>query len=156
MTSTKQIYKIDHYYYIDHDESSFFLETELKEEELIEILATIQFKFEELVDESAYMENESLIQILEKFHPIKHVTDEYKAYLPLTKLEEEDWNLTTYFSVAQPSNGKQPQTELMITQIDLYKARERSCGDKWRQLMAEPLANSKEFIDEILAAKVEQ
>lgn len=150
----KRIYKIDHFYYVNHDESSFFLETLLSEEEMIDILATIQFKFEDLVDECGFMENESMIKILEKFYPIKNVSEEYKQYLPQTQLKENEWNLINYFTVEKSINTHHMTTDFIITQIDLYAAREYSCGDKCYKLMSLELPNSKEFIDEILSAKV--
>lgn len=155
MTLNKYIYKIDHYFNINHDESAFFLETTLIEEEMIDVLATIQFKFEDLVDESGSIENKSMIKILEKFYPIKHVSEEYKQYLPQTQLDEKEWGLINYFTVEKSISFPEMMEDFIIIQIDLYAAREYSCGDKYRELMLQELPNSKDYIDEILGANYE-
>lgn len=150
----KNIYKITHLYAVDDNEFAFFLETELNHNEMIDILATVMFRFEELVNEFEPMLNESLIEILEAFYPIKDVSKKYRKYLPQTQLNKNEWRLLNHIPVENPLDSNLKNV-FIITQIDLYMARETSCGHKYKQLMLGELANSKEFISKIKKAKIE-
>lgn len=147
------VYKISHYYNIDNDISSFFLKSDLMPYSMLDILVTIQFKFEELVDESREIDTDDFINVLETFYPIKEVTNEYKKYLPQTKLDKDEWEMITLFTVEEIVDSE-IKSVFPIFQIDLYSARESSCGEKYKELMLGKLQNSKEFISAIKKAKV--
>lgn len=139
----ENIYKISHFYDKNHDESCFFIKTELDEVEMVIILATIQFKFGDLVGIEKDFESKKMITLLERFYPIKDVTEEYKPFIKYTTLKEEEWELLNHFTIGDQT----------ITQIDLYEARECCCGDVYYKLMKQELPNSKEYIEEIMLLK---
>lgn len=139
----ENIYKICHYYDKNHDESCFFIKTKLTEEQMVEILATVMFKFEDLLGNDEDFETKKMIKILEKFYPIRNASEEYGKFIERTRLKEDEWQLLNYFTI-------EDQT---IIQIDLYEAREYCCGKRYYELMKQELPKSEEYIQEILLLK---
>jgi hypothetical protein len=138
-----KLYKIAHRYNINHLEQSLLIKTKLDTSTLIETLGALDFKFEELVGKDKYMEEKHLIKILEKFFPIKDVTNEYHYFLPMTEMEEEEqWELEIGYEF---TDYKVTKETIEIIQIDRYAARESCCGNDYRDLMEKHLPNSIEF-----------
>lgn len=147
------IYRIDHYYSKDHNKYCLFIESEIGLKNMIDILGSIQFAFEVLIDKSVSPEYEHILNILEKFYRVKDVKYKYKNYLDDTLTNEwrEDkykhpWgNRDTYINF-NVNNTK-------ITQIDLYSARESRCGENYIELMNKVLPKDLRFIEKILSYK---
>lgn len=136
-------YKIDHYYSTNNDETAFFIKTNIPAVQLGEIIACIQFKFEELVDESMSIADEHLKKILVDFYGVEDVTEEFQRFLPYTKIEKHEWRSFNDFDV--------PDSEVrFITQIDQYHVRESCCGPKHLDLMNMRLPEGKDFVEAIM------
>jgi hypothetical protein len=141
----KYIYKIAHYYSTDHDKHSVFVESDIEKHTLVKILGAIQFKFEELIDESDCIEERHLVSILEKFFGMKNITDECQKYLPETQLEDTEWETINEFIFLDSEIHKTVQ----VIQIDQYRARECCCGPGYKDLMRKYLPSTIDFEDEI-------
>lgn len=137
------VYKISHYYSIDDNKYSVFVETSIGLESFIKTIAAIYFKFEDLVDPSECIDHRHLAIILEKFFDVQDKTQEYRKHASSTCMNNGEWELSKTFKVTEGEN------ELLITQIDLYEARESNCGKDYEKLMKDYLPNSIEFEDEI-------
>lgn len=131
------VYKIDHYYNRNHDQQCLLIKSNIECRKLIKILAAIQFKFEELIDDSVVVDEMYILELLIKFYGVKDVKEQYKKYLKYMHIEACEWDVTNTFYV---DNDK-----LKITQIDLYRARELNCGPSYKKLIDEFLPSSKEF-----------
>lgn len=136
------IYKISHYYSVDDNKYSVFVETSIGLESFIKTIAAIYFKFEDLVDPSECIDHRHLAIILENFFDVRDKTQEYRKHAPVTCMKGE-WELSKTFEVTEGEKN------LIITQIDLYEARESNCGKDYEKLMKDYLPNSIEFEDEI-------
>lgn len=137
------IYKISHYYSVDDNKYSVFIVTSMGLESFIKTIAAIYFKFEDLVDSSECIDNQHLAIILEKFFDVRDKTQEYRKYASATCMNNGEWELSKTFKVTEG------EKEFLITQIDLYAAREYNCGKDYKKLMEEYLPNSIEFENEI-------
>lgn len=129
------IYKIDHYYNINHDAQCLIIESEIETKRLIKILASIQFEFEELVDYSISVDEEHILSILKEFYGVEDVKEQYKKYIPCTHLKNSEWKVVNIFHFKQEN--------LEIIQIDLYEAREICCGKKYKETMAVALPSNE-------------
>lgn len=136
----ENVYKIVHYYDLDLADSCFFLKSKFSAEEMIKILATVQFRYEDLVAEDRDFESKNMIKLLERFYPIKNVTEEYKNYMQFTILHKDKWAIVNEFIIGLET----------IIQIDLYAARESCCGREYFKLVEQELPQSKEYVEEIL------
>lgn len=130
------IYKIVHFYSTNHDENSFFIKSDRDVSTLIEILASLQFRFEE-VDEMTCIDDKHVLKLLIKYFGVEDVTKEYQAYLPYTRLERDEWSVMNSFSVK----------DSIIVQIDQYGARESCCG--YKKIMNKHLPKTEEFEKDI-------
>ena len=150
------IYKIDHYYNIDHDAQCLLIRTDIEVEDLIKILASIQFRVEEF-DEGACVDEEHLLHILTTFYNVKDVKDEYgEEFLPHTKIPNDEWELINIFVFDFYSDIDEIDENidsLEITQIDLYEAREYCCGKGSTEMMEKYLPESNDFKDYINSLK---
>ncbi|MCQ4924880.1 hypothetical protein NE686_17390 [Tissierella carlieri] len=141
----KFIYKIDHYYNKDHDEYCLMIESDISKENLAMIIAGIQLKFEELVDESECIDEQHLLEILKKFYGVKDIKKEYARFLPYTCLEPSEWAMFNIFKIIDKDKGT-----FKIIQIDGYEARENSFYAKYKKQMEELMpADNKGFESEI-------
>ena len=131
------IYKIDHYYNIDHDAQCLIIKSDIEVERLVQILASIQFKFEELIDESVSVDEEHILSLLKEFYEVEDVKEQYKKYIPYTRLENDDWETVNVFRFTHDNFD--------ITQIDLYEARESCCGKKYKEIMKNVLPNDEKL-----------
>lgn len=138
----KNIYKIDHYYISDHDDNCVIIESEIDISKMIRILAAMEFKYEELVDEnSSLIPCEALI-LLKKFFNVEDVKEKYSDLLHFTHIDNEEWEIVNKFQFK----------DLEIVQIDLYEAREYYCGSKYHEAMLE-LVEINDFDSEIIKFK---
>lgn len=129
-------YKITHSFGKDKD--SVFLKSEIPLNDLIEILGCIDFKFEELVDETLLMDERSLLSILEIFFGVERIPllDE-KILRMYTQRGEIESKLTTIFNIHNE--------DFKVIQIDRFWARESCCGPRHSDLMDKWIPESKEF-----------
>lgn len=141
MTDKLKTYKLIHYYTTDELKYSVFIQTEIEEERLIKILGAMNFKFEELVDDSLSMDENHIVNLLERFYPVKNVTEEYRPFLPSLQIPMDKWEIINYLWL------KEKQEE--IIQIDLYDAREACCGAGYKTLMDDHLPQTTEFEDAV-------
>lgn len=143
----KKIYRIDHYYFYDSNESCLLIESELEPESLVKIIVAIQFKYEELVSESGNVEFENLIKILKKFYNVRDVKEDYKNILNKTddyECEDDYFRNDKYLSVY-----KFDLEEIEVVKIDVYLARESHCGANFRDIY-KYLRQEKDIEDMIL------
>lgn len=145
----KRYYKLVNYYDPRQDASALFLETTIDSvEELICILSSLQFKFEDLISENISPEPTHLMAILQKYYDIKDVTDSFQTFLPHTQLPKDQWQTVKQFDIAVNE-----AMEVTITQIDLYFSREDSCGPHVDKMMDMYLPKDKSFDQDILKFK---
>lgn len=144
-TTGVHIFKIAHFYSTNHDKTSFFIKTNIDTETLGEIIACIQFRFEELVNESLCINDEHLLSILKEYFGVEDVTKEYQKYLPYTQLVQHEWSAVNVFYVPDPI--------LVITQIDQYHMRESCCGPNYKDLMDKRLPGNEDFDKAIINPK---
>lgn len=133
------IYKIDHYYSVDHDKYCLMISTDIALHDLIYILASIQFLFEELIDDSICADDMHLLELLEEFYSVRNVKEEYRQYLPFTHIQNERWEIYNIFDLKRFG--------LRIYQIDLYEARESCCGPQYIELMNKYLPKGDKLIN---------
>lgn len=138
----KKIYKIDHFYISEHNDNCVLIESEIDISKMVKILAAMEFKYEELVDEGASLIPYEALILLQKFFNVKDVKDKYKHLLQFTQVDNEEWEMINIFQFEN----------LEIVQIDLYETREYYCGPKYAEVMLE-LAEIKEFDSEIIKFK---
>lgn len=132
------IYKIAHFYSTNHDETSFFIQSDIDVPTLVEILASLQFRFEE-VDETTCIDDKHVLKLLIKYFGAEDVTEEYQTYLPYTHLNTDEWDVVNSFAV----------NDSIIVQIDQYGARESCCGSTYKEIMDKHLPKTEEFEKDI-------
>lgn len=144
------IYKIDHYYNYNHNESCLMIRCDIDTMKLVKILAAIQFKFEELIDKQITVNEKHILEILETYYGVENVKDKfrsyhkknndnclkYKEYLPYMQIKDNEWRLVNVF--------KFKKARLQIIQIDMYESREAFCTNH-NEIMNEVLPNGKEL-----------
>lgn len=132
----KQIYRLDHYYNKNHNKYCLLIETDIKMDRMIKILASIYFKFEELINETISVDEEHLLIILKEFYKVEDVKVKYKKLIPKTcpKWNEWDNNIFNLLNIKDEDLGN-----IQIIQIDLYEARESCCGHNYKEIMKEVL-----------------
>lgn len=141
----KTVYKIDHFYVIDHEEFSFFVESTMNPTEMIYALLTMQFMHEELVDESTNIHPSTMTELLERHYSVENVTHRYKKYLPFMKISEEDWEMLIEFILFD----EELDENIRIIQIDLYSSREVCCGEMYQKLINNKIVQNKEYQETI-------
>ncbi|PEY56578.1 hypothetical protein [Bacillus cereus] len=154
------VFKIAHFYNKEHDVQSFFVRTNIDNFTLGEIIACIQFKFEELVDESRCIDEKHLLELLIKYYEIEDVTNEFRLFLPYTQLEDSEWNAVnlfaiynTYDKIKDLRNTPINERELYIVQIDQHYMRELCCGPDVDKLMKQRLPDREDFEEAIASFK---
>lgn len=154
------VFKIAHFYNKEHDVQSFFVRTNIDNLTLGEIIACIQFKFEELVDESRCIDEKHLLELLIKYYEIEDVTNEFRLFLPYTQLEDSEWNAVnlftiynTYDKIKDLCNTPINERELYIVQIDQHYMRELCCGPDVDKLMKQRLPDREDFEEAIASFK---
>ncbi len=137
------IYEIStHYSSEKENKNSVFVETSMGLESFVKTIAAINFKYEEIVDFSDFIDKQHLVKILEKFFGVRNRTQEYQENAQSSCFKKRVWKLGKSFKV--PEDEKD-----LITRVDLYSARESNCGKGYEKLMGEYLPNSIEFENEV-------
>lgn len=131
------IFKIDHYYSTNHDKYSLMIETDISIKDLVCIVSSIQFLFEELIDDGICVDDAHLLELLKEFYHVKNVKEEYKKYLDYTHLKDNQWSVYNIFNLKK--------FNLKIVQIDLYEARESCCGPQYELIMNQYLPKGEEL-----------
>lgn len=140
----ESVYKISHLYSEDDKHQSVYIKTELVPERLIEILATIQFKFEEVVSDEIPIEETDVLQLLESYYGIVNVTEQYKHLHEKFELKKEYWEVTNVIRFVDDEQYK------TIIQIDLYESREKCCGTQYEEIINRNIPKDEKFLRDIL------
>ena len=140
----ENLYKLSHYYNIDDRKLSVFVKTSIEPMEMVNIIGAMNFKFEELVDDSECLDENHMVRVLEKFYPVEDVTKASQELYPYTELDKSQWGMINVFELER--DGEM----IKVTQIDLYEAREYCCGAGYKELMKAYLPSTKEFEDEMM------
>ncbi|GED04230.1 MULTISPECIES: hypothetical protein [Bacillus subtilis group] len=143
------IFKLDHYINEERDpDYLLFIEKDIEPSrfedellELIEIIACIHFRFEQLVRDDICVAGKDIVFLLEKYYGFKNVTSEYMWLEKETRLPREEWYVFNEFRVGT--------NQVPVFQIDVYNAREACCGPEYRNLMINRLPLDKEFDNDI-------
>lgn len=143
----KYIYKITHFY--GDDERSIFLKSEKDVNELIEILACIDFKFEEVVDLSGTMSEKSIGLILKRFYGAEIISGDLKRYLEVGTRWNEDERDFSIVKVFEVDGYAYP-----VIQIDRFWARESCCGPNYVKLMEKYIPTDSEFSEMIKCSEL--
>ena len=149
------IYRIDHYYNHNHNETCLFVETDIEMGKIIEILAAIQFVSEEILGETVLIENKHIMEVLELFYNAKDVKQKYERYLEYTitdvwrKHERKCWwHVYNVFEI-EDIEGLE---DLTVIHIDLYAARENYCGNP-QDVIKRCISEIDEFVKYIVKLK---
>ena len=124
----KEMYILDHYYYINHEEQCLAIEIDKSVDEMIEITSALAFLLEDITDPSACLDEEWLLECLEKFYGAENVKDGIE-YLSLKDL---NMPIETVYQLEIMGHHIIMKTGFII---DLYSARESCCGDKSKDIM---------------------
>lgn len=123
----KRIYRIDHCYFYDSNKDCLLIESDLEPNKLAKIIVAIQFKFEELVDESLDIDPIHLLDILKEFYRVKDVKEEFRNILKLTEYghteDENYYDEYDGFKYISKFNLK----KLEVIKIEMYSARKEHC-----------------------------
>lgn len=137
------IYEIStHYSSEKENKNSVFVETSMGLESFVKTIAAINFKYEELVDFSDFIDKQHLVKILEKFFDVRDKTQEYQENALSSCMKKHVWKLDKSFKVPEDEKN-------LITRVDLYSARESNCGEGYEKFMNDYLPNTIEFENEI-------
>ncbi|AJD93523.1 hypothetical protein JMA_42060 (plasmid) [Jeotgalibacillus malaysiensis] len=140
----ENLYKLSHYYSIDDEKQSVFIRTSFEPMEMVKIIGAMNFKFEELVDDSECLDETHMVRVLGKFYPVEDVTKTSRELYPYTELDKNEWGMIDVFEFEK--DGEQ----MTVTQIDIYEAREYCCGAGYKELMKAYLPPTKEFENEMM------
>lgn len=133
MVSTEKVlYKIDHYYAKNHSDYCLVVESDKTIKDMIEITSSLEFLFENVVDESACLDNQCLLKILCNHYRCNDVKDKYRQYLSYMN---EEWGLVVIYNFGICT----------LVQIDLYAARESCCGPNNKKIMKSQLPNGSDL-----------
>ncbi len=139
------IYKVFHSY---GDEKDFiFFKSSIPYNELIEILACIDFKYEDLVDESSIPDSKKVLKILEEFYGVEKLSNDLiKKFNELTVEEPFLFyrDIASVYLIYEDDYFNQ-----QFIEIDRYSARESCCNPNYLELMDKHLPNTPEFIEAI-------
>lgn len=128
MKDKKQMYILDHYYNINHEKQCLAIEINHTVEEVIEITSALSFILEDMTDPSVCLEEEWLLECLEKFYGAENVKDGIEIdFLKELKMPIED----VYQSAIMGHHIVVKEGYV----IDLYAARESCCGEKYLDIM---------------------
>lgn len=144
------IYKLVNMMDYVSEEQAVFIRGPLDVKTLIEILGAIQFKFEELIDDSVTVEARHYAEILRKYYGMEDVTEMYKEFHEYTTMPSKKyWSMITNFKLYDYREG----ISLMVTLVELYQARESCCGPGYDELMNKNLPKDEEFERDIINLK---
>ncbi|CEN25381.1 Uncharacterised protein [[Clostridium] sordellii] len=129
----KRIYRIDHCYFYDSNKDCLLLETDLEPNDLAKIIVAIQFKFEELVDESLDIDPVHLLDILKEFYNVKDVKEKYRSVLKETEHWDNDENYSDEYDKFNYIS-KFELEELEVIKIEMYSARDKHCGSNYKEI----------------------
>jgi len=134
----KQMYVLDHYYNVNHEVQCLIIEIDKTVEEMIEITSALSFLLEDMLDPSVYLDEDWLLECLEKFYNAENVKDGV----------ESDF----LYELKMPIEGISQKTvmghHIVVKEgyiIDLYGARESCCGEKYKYIMDKWLPKGKEL-----------
>src|SRR5690606_2799638 len=128
-----------------NNDDCIFVQSDKEPNELIEILACIDFKFEELVDDSLCMSEKAVGLILEEHFGAEIIEGTVEKYLLVgTKMPKSDKRNLELFKVFDIPGYESP-----VLQIDRYWARESCCGPNSDMLMEKHIPFSNDF-DEMI------
>ena len=138
MVKEKQMYILDHYYNVNHEEQCLAIELDKTVEEVVEITSALSFLLEDMTDPSVCLDEEWLLECLEKFYGAENVKEgiEFDALLDLEMPID-----TVYQSAIMGHHIVVKKGYL----IDLYSARESCCGTKSQEIMEKWLPKGKEL-----------
>lgn len=141
------LYKVYHYY--GREEHAIYFTSKIRASDLIEILACIDFKFEEIVDETRTMDNESLLKILEEFYNVKKLDDILIDKIKNIAPKELTDNRSFIPGIIMPKiyNIYNNATQLIV--IDRFSAREIGCRLNYHEIMKKNIPDNDMFIDMI-------
>ncbi|PGQ88252.1 hypothetical protein [Priestia megaterium] len=146
------IYKLVHHYDNDLDENPIFLSVPINSPEImVYTLGSLLFKFEDLIDESIYVEPAHIVKLLQKYYDAVNVTGQCQVFIPYTNLDRSRWDIVNNFAI-----GIHEEEIITISQIDLYYARESCCGlPELDKMMKHYLPKHEDFEKDILELKRE-
>lgn len=152
ITKSHYLYKVWHC--AGSEEDSIFFKSKIPPEKLIEILGCIDFKFEELVEESGLMDEESVLEILEKFYAVTKLSDELIKMIKDSEAKEFEENGFPIVSNRILTIYNINNEEHQLIEIDRYGAREYCCGPGYTKLMKKHLPNTVEFIEMVKQSSI--
>lgn len=138
MEDEKQMYILDHYYNIDHEKQCLAIEINKTVEEVIEITSALSFILEDMIDPSVYLEEEWLLECLEKFYGAVNVKDG----IEIDFLKELKMPIENIYQSAIMGHHIVVKKGYVI---DLYSARESCCGKKSLDIMDRWLPKGKKL-----------
>lgn len=140
MGDEKNMYILDHYYNVNHEEQCLVIEIDKTVEEVIEITSVLSFVLEDMTDPSVYLEEEWLLECLEKFYGAENVKDG----VDIDFLKELNMPIETIYQSVVVGHHIVVKRGYII---DLYSARESCCGKKYLDIMNKWLPIGKELED---------
>lgn len=146
------VYKISHYYSNDDKQDSLYIKTDKDLEELVEIIAALQFKFEFMMDDSVALSEEHIVELLTTFYGAVDVTEDYKEKYDQFHLDKNQWGVADVFFYKEES-GSSKGCVKQVTQIDVFQARESCCGPNCENLIEKHLLKSEAFDVALLKLK---
>lgn len=138
MKDEKTMYILDHYYNVNHEEQCLAIEMDKTVEEVIEITSVLSFVLEEMTDPSVYLDEEWLLECLEKFYGAENVKDG----MDFDFLKEMEMPIEGVYKSAVMGHHIVVKKGYVI---DLYGARESCCGKKYEDIMNRWLPKGKEL-----------
>ena len=139
------IYIIDHYYFYENKKGCLVIKSDKSIEEIIEICASVEFLFEDVVDVEESLDFECLLKILTRYYGIKDIKEFFldnlsKIHLPTGMVAENVGN----FSYYDEDNNNTVTSATVV--IDLYGARESQCRH-YSSIMEKWLPKGKDLED---------
>lgn len=138
MVKEKQMYILDHYYNVNHEEYCLAIELDKTVEEVVEITSALSFLLEDMTDPSVCLDEEWLLECLERFYGAENVKDG----IEFDSLLELDMPIDTLYQSAIMGHHIVVKKGYII---DLYSARESCCGLKSQTIMDKWLPKGKEL-----------
>lgn len=140
------IYILDHYYFYENKKYCLVIKSDKSIEEIIEICASVEFLFDDIVGVGESLEFECLLKILTRYYGMKDIKEVFadnlsRIHLPTGTLAENVGN----FSYYDEDNNNTVTSATVV--IDMYEARESQCGPNYRSIMEKWLPKGKELED---------
>lgn len=122
----KNLFILDHYYAVDHEEYCIIVESDKTVDEIMQICSSIAFLLEDMFDTSVCLDMNCLLNVLVTYYGAADRKAELKDILQLVDLpiegEYEKYEIWDFYSNT-------------IYLVDLYEARESCCGPDYRKIM---------------------